>query len=652
MGRTMQNETRQGKEGMRQSESGGRLTILRTAMDGFWLTDMDGGLLEVNDAYCRMSGYAEAELLGMRIDDLEASASKDGVVAHLRTIRERGEDRFETRHRRKDGTIFEVEVTAQYQQADGGRMIAFLRDITDQKQAREALRQNEAFTKAVLDNLPVGIAVNSVDPKVDFVYMNDNFPRFYRTTREKLVESDSFWGAVYEDPRFRAEVRSRVLEDCADGDPHRMHWENIPISRRGETVAFISAQNIPVPEKRLMISMVWDVTAAKRDEEAKEKLQAQLAQAQKIESVGRLAGGVAHDFNNMLGVILGVAELAMEKIDPGTPLYDDLLQIQAAGRSSAELTRQLLTFARKQTVSPRALDLNQAVEGMLKMLQRLIGEDIDLDWNPQSGLWSVKMDPAQLDQLLANLCVNARDAIADVGKITIETANSTFDEAYCADHPGFIPGDYVLLAVSDDGCGMDSAILDKIFEPFFTTKELGKGTGLGLATVYGIVKQNHGFINVYSEPDRGTTFKVYLSRHLGPAEHFQRAEAAEPTMRGQETVILVEDEPALLKLTKRMLERLGYQVLAASGPAEAIRIAAEHPGKIDLLMTDVVMPEMNGRDLALRLLSSKAGLKCLFMSGYTSNVIAHHGVLDKNVHFLPKPFSLKDLSEKIREVLA
>jgi CheY-like chemotaxis protein len=365
-----------------------------------------------------------------------------------------------------------------------------------------------------------------------------------------------------------------------------------------------------------------------------------------------LAGGVAHDFNNMLGVILGVAELAMEKIDPGTPLYDDLLQIQAAGRSSAELTRQLLTFARKQTVSPRALDLNQAVEGMLKMLQRLIGEDIDLDWNPQSGLWSVKMDPAQLDQLLANLCVNARDAIADVGKITIETANSTFDEADCADHPGFIPGDYVLLAVSDDGCGMDSAILDKIFEPFFTTKELGKGTGLGLATVYGIVKQNHGFINVYSEPDRGTTFKVYLSRHLGPAEHFQRAEAAEPTMRGQETVILVEDEPALLKLTKRMLERLGYQVLAASGPAEAIRIAAEHPGKIDLLMTDVVMPEMNGRDLALRLLSSKAGLKCLFMSGYTSNVIAHHGVLDKNVHFLPKPFSLKDLSEKIREVLA
>lgn len=651
MGQTMQNETRQDKEGARQ-ESGGRLTILRTAMDGFWLADMDGGLLEVNEAYCRMSGYDEAELLGKRINDLEASESKDGVAAHIRKIRERGEDRFETRHRRKDGSIFEVEVTAQYQQADGGRMITFLRDITAQKQAREALRQNEAFTKAILDNLPVGIAVNSVDPKVDFVYMNDNFPRFYQTTREKLAEPDSFWSAVYEDPRFRDEIRRRVLKDCADGDPRRMHWENIPISRRGETVAIISAQNIPVPEKRLMISMVWDVTAAKRAEEAREKLQAQLNQAQKIESVGRLAGGVAHDFNNMLNVILGVAELAMEKIDPGAPLYDDLLQIQAAGRSSAELTRQLLAFARKQTVIPRTLDLNQAVESTLKMLQRLMGEDIDLDWQPQSGLWPVMMDPAQLDQLLANLCVNARDAIADVGKITIETANSSFDEAYCADHPGFIPGDYVLLAVSDDGCGMDSATLDKIFEPFFTTKELGKGTGLGLATVYGIVKQNNGFINVYSEPDCGTTFKIYLSRHLGPAEQLRRTEAVEPIRRGKETVILVEDEPALLKLSKRMLERLGYQVLAASGPAEAIRIAAEHSGKIDLLMTDVVMPEINGRDLALRLLSSNADLKCLFMSGYTSNVIAHHGVLDKDVHFLPKPFSLKDLADKIREVLA
>ena len=311
----------------------------------------------------------------------------------------------------------------------------------------------------------------------------------------------------------------------------------------------------------------------------------------------------------------------------------------------------MLAFARKQTIIPVVLDLNQNVESMLKMLRRLIGEDIDLAWLPEAGLCPVKMDPVQVDQILANLCVNARDAIADVGKVTIETGNAVFDETYCADHAGFVAGEYVLLAVSDDGCGMDKEILDQIFEPFFTSKGVGQGTGLGLSTVYGIVKQNNGFINVYSEPGKGTTFRIYLPRYAGQAVDTQRERAAEIPLSHGETVLVVEDEPALLTMAKMMLEKLGYRVLAAGTPGEAIGLAEEHASEIHLLITDVVMPEMNGRDLAERLQSLYPGMKILFMSGYTANVIAHRGVLDEGMNFIQKPFSMKDIATKVGEVL-
>ena len=286
------------------------------------------------------------------------------------------------------------------------------------------------------------------------------------------------------------------------------------------------------------------------------------------------------------------------------------------------------------------------------MLRRLIGEDIDLAWLPGAEVWPVKIDPGQVDQILANLCVNARDAISDVGKITIETGKAIFDDAYCADHAGFVPGEFVLLAVSDDGSGMTPETLDKIFEPFFTTKDVNKGTGLGLATVYGIVKQNNGFINVYSEPEKGTTFRIYLPRHETEAKQIRKKAPAAPDARGSETILLVEDEPAILKMTTKMLELLGYTVLGASTPGEAIRLAREHSGEIHLLMTDVVMPEMNGRDLARNLLALYPNLKRLFMSGYTANVIAHHGVLDEGVHFIQKPFARQELASKVRKALS
>ena len=388
-----------------------------------------------------------------------------------------------------------------------------------------------------------------------------------------------------------------------------------------------------------------------RDITEQNKLQQQFIQAQKMESVGRLAGGVAHDYNNMLSVILGYTEIALDKVDPTDPLHADLEEIRLAAKRSINVTRQLLAFARKQTVDPRVLDLNEVLDAMLKMLRQLIGEDIDLAWHPRENLWPVKADPSQLDQILANLCVNARDAIAGVGKVTIETDKVTFDEAYCVDHAGFVPGEFTLLAVSDSGCGMDKKTLANLFEPFFTTKGVGQGTGLGLATVYGIVKQNDGFINVYSEQGKGTTFRIYLPRHAGEAEALSAESTAEiPKGRG-ETVLLVEDEASILKLANRILDGLGYNVLIARTPNEAIGLAKEHVDEIQLLITDVVMPEMNGRDLAEELRTLYPDIKILFMSGYTANVIAHRGVLAKSVNFLQKPFSKKDLAAKVRKVL-
>jgi two-component system, cell cycle sensor histidine kinase and response regulator CckA len=394
-----------------------------------------------------------------------------------------------------------------------------------------------------------------------------------------------------------------------------------------------------------------DITHHKQADAERERLQKQLNQAQKLESVGRLAGGVAHDFNNMLGVILGHTELALLQTDENHDLYSDLKEIQKAAKRSADTTKQLLAFARKEIISPKKIDLNDTVESMLNMLRRLIGEDIDLVWQPAAYIWPVKMDPSQTDQILVNLCVNARDAIDGVGKLTIETGRKSFDEQYCKEHSGFVPGDFVLLAVSDNGSGMDKDTLANLFEPFFTTKEVGKGTGLGLATIYGIVKQNNGFINVYSEPGQGSTFKIYLPRLVVEKDVETAVPAKKAAVGGNETILLVEDEPTILRMTRRMLERKGYSVISAATPAEAVEKATNHSGTIDMLMTDVVMPEMNGRDLAGKITALYPDIKLLFMSGYTANVIAHHGVLDDGVAFIQKPFSMAEMTEKVREIL-
>jgi PAS domain S-box-containing protein len=399
-----------------------------------------------------------------------------------------------------------------------------------------------------------------------------------------------------------------------------------------------------------MIGAMLDITGRERAEAEREKLQAQLFQAQKMESVGRLAGGVAHDFNNLLMGIMGYAQLCREEVASDHPIQEYLHEITHEAERSAEITRQLLAFARKQTIAPKVLDINGAVAGMFKLLQRLIGEDIKMTWRPGADLPQVRIDPSQVDQILANLCVNARDAIAGVGEIALETGSIAIDAEYCAKHPEAIPGAYVFLAVSDNGCGMDKETLAHIFEPFFTTKGLGKGTGLGLATVYGIVKQNNGLIYADSEPGRGTTCKICLPAIAAAVEAPVTAKAAAPRGRG-ETILVVEDEKSLRVTCGAFLDALGYEVLAAETPGEALKKVAEHPGDIHMLLTDVVMPGMDGWQLAQRLGAVRQGLKVLFISGYTSDVIAQRGVLDEGMHFLSKPFTRDDLARKVREVL-
>jgi CheY-like chemotaxis protein len=370
-----------------------------------------------------------------------------------------------------------------------------------------------------------------------------------------------------------------------------------------------------------------------------------------MEAVGRLAGGVAHDYNNMISVIIGYTEMALDRIASDDPLYADLNEIMDAAKRSRELTRQLLAFARCQSIAPKVLDINDTVQSMTKMLLPIIGEDIELVWLPGNKIWPIRIDPTQIDQILANLCVNARDAITGVGKIIIETTNTEIDEAYCSLHQGFVPGEFVKLTVSDDGAGMDETILNNIFEPFFTTKAISQGTGLGLATVYGIIKQNKGFINVYSEPGHGSTFRIYLPRVNGVSTATVPKPLFAPLDGNNKTVLVVEDNAAILKLAQRMLKRLGYRVLAVNSPQKAIAMARSHSEPIDLLLTDVIMPESNGRDLALRLQGLYPRLKVLFMSGYTSNVILKRGVLDEGVVLLQKPFSKNELAAKINDVL-
>ena len=543
---------------------------------------------------------------------------------------------------------------------DGGAvsgLTVFVNDITERRRAEQEKKNALALLEASISQSPSGILIADA-PDVTIRWANAAALSIRGETNQPLTgimfaQHAAHWqtfrpdGTVYpsEDlPLSRAVLKGETT-----------HNEEVIIHNAQGEDRWVSANAAPIYNHDGAIiaglAIFQDITERKYAEAEKAKLEGQLHQAKKMELVGRLAGGVAHDFNNMIQVIIGNADLALDGIPPDSTVRERLEEIQNSAQRAADMTRQLLGFARQQTIMPKVLDFNETVEGFLKMMRRLIGEDIDLIWKPAAGLALVKVDPTQINQILTNLCVNARDAIAGVGEITIETGGEVFDQTDCAENPGVVPGDYVLLAVSDNGCGMDKKTQALIFEPFFTTKDVGKGTGLGLATVYGIVKQNDGFITVYSEPGRGTTFKIYLPRHTGKSAASRTESVAPPPKSCGETVLLVEDDLAILSSTQKILNRLGYTVLTASTPSEAIRLAEARAEGIHLLITDVVMPDMNGLDLSKRLLSRNPKLKCLFMSGHTAGVIADHGVLNEGVRFVQKPFTTKDLASKIRKTL-
>ncbi len=447
-------------------------------------------------------------------------------------------------------------------------------------------------------------------------------------------------------------------KEMPEGHAHLERELVVPILRSSQVVCILGVGNKSTPytdEDVHLVSYIadvaWEIAERKRIEESQKLLQEKLIQSQKIEAVGQLAGGIAHDFNNMLAVILMRCEMALQQVEPHSPLHRHLTEIHTTGLRSAELTRQLLGFARKQVISPRVLDLNETLESLLSMLERLIGEDIELKWRPGPAVWPVKMDPSQISQIMVNLCVNARDAINGVGSITIRTENSAFDARYAGEAIEATPGDYVLLTISDSGSGMSKEVRAHLFEPFFTTKEVGKGTGLGLATVYGIVQQNHGHIRVYSEVGLGTTFKIYLPRHFDSLEPTPETSPDEIPQGKGERVLLVEDEPAVLAMTAESLQKLGYTVLSAATSADALAIASEYEDEIDLLITDVVMPEINGRRLAERITMHRPHIKRIFMSGYPADIVSQRAVFSGDEHFLPKPFTLLQLAAAVHKAL-
>lgn len=529
----------------------------------------------------------------------------------------------------------------------GENLLLSMVDITDRKLEEAARIESLELLRATFNATPDGILVGNQELRA--THANQQFFRMWRVP-QTLQNLD-------DDEALKEWVRHQLADplgfrNMVDRLLHSRIRDVFEIALKDGRV--FDCYTAPMVLHGNEIGRVWDfrdITMQKQAEAERERLQRELFQSQKLEAIGILAGGVAHDFNNILGTIMGYAELVGQGMAPDDPLRDSVAKILEAAHRSAGLTRQLLIFARKQTPTLMAIDVNTAVKTMLKMLQRLIGENIELSWQPAECPCTVKMDPSQLDQILVNLCVNAREAIEDVGRITINTARVLMDETTSKTHADCCPGNYVRLTVLDNGTGMDRETADRVFEPFFTTKGVGRGTGLGLATVYGIVKQSRGFIHLSSEPGIGTTFNIHIPFHAAEKAP-ERIQTDETIPLGQgETILMVEDDRMFAEMNQTMLERLGYEVLIAITPKEAIELAEKKTGKIDLMLSDVVMPEMNGRELMDRLLSIRPDAKHLFMSGYTADVIIHRGVSDDQEHFIQKPFTPGEIAVKLRGVL-
>jgi len=649
------------EQALRESEERYR-SLVESALDTIFTADVSGRFLYVNPAAAATLGLMPVQVVGRTVDELFPPHIAERYRNGVRRVIETGETLTTEEQSEAAGQIRWFSTIVQPMRDDTGQIVAaqaIVRDITVRKLAEERLLQSEERLKQAIRVADIGffdhdhlknerywspelrrIAGLQGDdtlpphPSTDgsnsvlWIHPDDRPHIVAAVQRAHAPQSDGFYAVEY-----------RFIKPGGD-----VRWLKV----RSQTF-FRGEGDARHPVRT--VGGAQDITDQKAAEADRIRLQEQLTQAQKMESVGRLAGGVAHDFNNMLSVIHGHAELALHAAGSDDPVRSDLEEIRAAARRAADLTRQLLAFARRQVVAPKVLDLNAAVQGSLGMLRRLIGEDIELIWTPAPEAGRVRIDPSQVDQVLTNLVANVRDAIDGVGRVTVQTRSAVLSGADCAGREGLVPGAYAVIEVTDTGCGMDAGTVAHLFEPFFTTKPVGRGTGLGLATVYGIVKQNDGCVEVTSELGRGTSVRIFLPNVVADVTGATSAMPAGQPQSGHETVLLVEDESAVLRLSKIVLERFGYKVLTAGTPSEAIQLFQTHEGRVHLLVTDVVMPEMNGRELAIRLRETRPELKTLFVSGYSASALAPRGVLDEGVHFLQKPFSLEDLASSVREAL-
>jgi len=634
------------RESHRRQEARFRGLIEKSA-EGIIVSAADGAWLYMSPAAERIFGCSHAKVLGKRIVDFVHPDDRAKIAEAMTQVRTPSDETVATEFRivHPDGSIHWIAGTSSNLIGDSaiGGIVSNVRDITEGKSAAEALRRSEARFAKLSESGIVGIITADFDGR--FLDVNDAYLKMIGYTREELISGSVHWNDVIA-PDQRALTTQMQAPLVTLGIAPA--WETAAVAKDGTRVPMLVGAALL--DATTVVAFCADLTEKKRVEEHLRKTEEHLRQAQKMEAVGRLAGGIAHDFNNVLSVVLSYAEVLLFDIEEGSPMRDDVEEIRKAGERAAELTRQLLMFSRQQVLAPKVIDLNDLLSDMTKMLKRVVGEDIDLSFSRAPSLGLVRADPSSLEQVIMNLVVNARDAMPTGGTLTIETGNVVLDEEHSRAHGCSRTGPHVLLRASDTGVGMDEATQSRIFEPFFTTKSNDKGTGLGLSTVFGIVEQSGGCVSVESQIGKGTTFKIYLPCEEGVTET-KRAVVTPKDDRGTETVLLVEDEEQVRTVARGILQRLGYRVLEARNAGEALLSCEKHEGEIHLLLSDIVMPQMSGPELAKRLSSMRPHMKVLFMSGYTDDSIMRHGVLNADIEFLHKPFTPSAIARKVREVL-